>query len=72
MVNFLCLPPREWKPETNEVCMIAGWGLHSGVDNNDEHGKRMKNRKRFSDSKLALIRSYDKDECQCSFSKHQK
>ena len=32
MVNYLCLPPPTYRPPNGQVCMISGWGLHSGVD----------------------------------------
>ena len=51
------------------ACMIAGWGLHSGVEGQEK--RNATNRKQFTESKLALIRSYTKEECECAFGKQK-
>ena len=63
----MCLPPPGWTPENNQACMISGWGLHNG-----DVGKEVrtsKNRKKFKDARMALVRHYEKDECECVLSK---
>ena len=47
--------------------MISGWGLHNG-----DVGKEVrtsKNRKKFKDARMALVRHYEKEECECVLSK---
>ena len=67
MVHYMCLPPPGWTPQNNQACMISGWGLHNG-----DVGKEVrtsKNRKKFKDARMALVRHYEKDECECVLSK---
>ena len=71
MVNYLCLPPPGWRPPKNQVCMISGWGLHSGVDGPGGEVRTEQNRRRFTESKLALVRHYETDECECVLNEAQ-
>lgn len=66
MVNYLCLPPPTYRPPNGQVCMISGWGLHSGVDGPGGEIRTDENRKKFIDSKVGLVRHYEKADCECA------
>ena len=69
MVNYLCLPPPHWKPADRAVCMISGWGLQDGKATSDERQERdvKTQRKKFSDSRIGLIRHVETQECEVRF-----
>ena len=46
--------------------MISGWGLHSGVDGPGGEIRTDENRKKFIDSKVGLVRHYEKADCECA------
>ena len=66
----MCLPPPGWKPKDNQACMISGWGLHNGDVGKEQ--RTSKNRKKFKDARMALVRHYGKEECECVLSKFSK
>jgi len=66
MINYMCLPPPGWSPQDRATCIISGWGLQDGTYDGlaKEDRTNVKNRKKFSDSRIALVRHVEKDECE--------